>query len=214
MRLEAHLVENEWVRGEWQSELVYAILEDEWRARRDARSSGGPEAPARIPLLTGPEGLDPERRAAFDRIVESRGSLLRPFQVLLHAPELAVRVAELGHVVRFGSQLDPADRELATLATGKARRCAFVWTSHLGSAHAAGLDPDAIATFEREGRWPGTRGATIVGYVMELCDAGRVSAPTFDAAMDLLGLRGVVELTLTIGYYAMLGDVMGAAEAC
>jgi RimJ/RimL family protein N-acetyltransferase len=30
MRLEAHLVENEWVKGEWQSELVYAILEHEW----------------------------------------------------------------------------------------------------------------------------------------------------------------------------------------
>ena len=31
MRREAHLVENEWVKGEWQSELVYAILEHEWR---------------------------------------------------------------------------------------------------------------------------------------------------------------------------------------
>ena len=30
MRLEAHLVENEWVKGEWQSELVYAVLEREW----------------------------------------------------------------------------------------------------------------------------------------------------------------------------------------
>ncbi|HEX9122657.1 MAG TPA: GNAT family N-acetyltransferase [Actinomycetota bacterium] len=31
MRQEAHLVENEFVKGEWQSELVYAILEREWR---------------------------------------------------------------------------------------------------------------------------------------------------------------------------------------
>jgi RimJ/RimL family protein N-acetyltransferase len=31
LRREAHLVENEWVKGEWQSELVYAILEREWR---------------------------------------------------------------------------------------------------------------------------------------------------------------------------------------
>jgi RimJ/RimL family protein N-acetyltransferase len=31
MRCEAHLVENEWVKGEWQSELVYAILAREWR---------------------------------------------------------------------------------------------------------------------------------------------------------------------------------------
>ena len=31
MRREAHLVENEFVKGEWQSELVYAILDREWR---------------------------------------------------------------------------------------------------------------------------------------------------------------------------------------
>jgi RimJ/RimL family protein N-acetyltransferase len=30
MRLEAHLVENEWVKDEWQSELVYAVLDREW----------------------------------------------------------------------------------------------------------------------------------------------------------------------------------------
>jgi RimJ/RimL family protein N-acetyltransferase len=32
MRREAHFVENEFVKGEWQSELVYALLEREWRA--------------------------------------------------------------------------------------------------------------------------------------------------------------------------------------
>ena len=31
MRQEAHLVENEYVKGEWQSELVYAMLDREWR---------------------------------------------------------------------------------------------------------------------------------------------------------------------------------------
>ena len=35
MRREAHLIENEWVKGEWQSELVYAILDREWRATSD-----------------------------------------------------------------------------------------------------------------------------------------------------------------------------------
>jgi len=32
MRLEAHFVENEWVKDEWQSELVYAVLQREWTA--------------------------------------------------------------------------------------------------------------------------------------------------------------------------------------
>jgi RimJ/RimL family protein N-acetyltransferase len=35
MRLEAHLIENEFVKGEWQSELDYAILDREWRQSRD-----------------------------------------------------------------------------------------------------------------------------------------------------------------------------------
>jgi RimJ/RimL family protein N-acetyltransferase len=34
MRREAHLVENEWVKDEWQSEVVYAILDREWRETR------------------------------------------------------------------------------------------------------------------------------------------------------------------------------------
>lgn len=35
MRREAHFRENEFVKGEWTDELVYAILADEWRARRN-----------------------------------------------------------------------------------------------------------------------------------------------------------------------------------
>ena len=31
MRREAHFVENEYLKGEWQSEAVYAILDHEWR---------------------------------------------------------------------------------------------------------------------------------------------------------------------------------------
>lgn len=36
MRLEAHFVENEWVKNEWQSELVYAVLDREWTSDRAA----------------------------------------------------------------------------------------------------------------------------------------------------------------------------------
>jgi RimJ/RimL family protein N-acetyltransferase len=31
MRAEAHLIENEWIKNEWQSELIYASLDREWR---------------------------------------------------------------------------------------------------------------------------------------------------------------------------------------
>ena len=34
MRHEAHLVENEWVKGEWTDESIYAVLATEWAARQ------------------------------------------------------------------------------------------------------------------------------------------------------------------------------------
>src|SRR3954452_15604319 len=35
MRQEAFLIDNEWFKGEWSSEIDFAILEDEWRALRE-----------------------------------------------------------------------------------------------------------------------------------------------------------------------------------
>lgn len=44
MRREAHLVENEFVKGEWQGELIYAVLDREWRqaSRRHASDRARP----------------------------------------------------------------------------------------------------------------------------------------------------------------------------
>ena len=37
MRREAWLVENEWVKGEWTDEMIYALLAHEWRERAATR---------------------------------------------------------------------------------------------------------------------------------------------------------------------------------
>src|SRR3954452_23010225 len=39
MRKEAHLIEHDWVKGEWSSEAIYAILAREWRERRGRDSN-------------------------------------------------------------------------------------------------------------------------------------------------------------------------------
>jgi RimJ/RimL family protein N-acetyltransferase len=41
MREEAHFVQNEIFKGEWGDELVFAILSDEWRARRQGGEGQG-----------------------------------------------------------------------------------------------------------------------------------------------------------------------------
>lgn len=168
---------------------------------------------ARIPLITSRDELGVEARGVFDQIMESRGEVSRPFQVLLHAPAAARKIAELGHIVRSESRLSPADRELVTVATGRAHGCAFVWESHRDAARAAGIDPDRIAA-QDDGRDLPDRHRRLVSFVNELCSGGSVSQETFDAAVEIVGTTGVVELVATVGYYTMLGYVMSALEAC
>ena len=175
--------------------------------------SAGAEPTPRIPRIADRAALDDEARAVYDRIVESRGSLLRPFEILLYAPAMAGCIGELGHVVRSESGLADRDRELATLATGRAQGCDFVWTSHVDAAHAAGVSSDVIDRLERGATLDG-RGGIIVAFVNELCTSSSVSDETYAAALSLLDTRGVVELSVTIGYYTMLSFVMRSADAC
>jgi RimJ/RimL family protein N-acetyltransferase len=44
MRREAHLIENEWVKGEWQSEVIYAMLDREWRAAAASAARTTPQS--------------------------------------------------------------------------------------------------------------------------------------------------------------------------
>jgi AhpD family alkylhydroperoxidase len=160
------------------------------------------------------DALAPDARAVHDRIVESRGSLLRPFELLLHAPALADAVSSLGHLVRSGSRLADRDRELATLAAGRALGCAYVWDSHLEAATAAGIGPDALAALETGDLAAlDPRDAAVAAFVWE-ATAGRPSDETFARVHELLGDTGTVELAVTAGYYAMLAIVMRAGDAC
>jgi 4-carboxymuconolactone decarboxylase len=168
----------------------------------------------RVELLTTDHDLTPEARIAADRIAESRGEVSRPFQVLLHSPGLAERVAELGHVVRSGSSLTDADRELVTLEAGRVLGCSFVWESHLHAAAAAGVPPETVSKLQGDPVDLDERERILVSFVDELCGTATVSEGTFGAALGLLGDRAVVELALTVGYYTMLGYVMGACDAC
>jgi hypothetical protein len=54
MRREAHLAENEFVKGEWTDELIYAILRREWEragppVRLSASGQPGPLAGGPVP---------------------------------------------------------------------------------------------------------------------------------------------------------------------
>ena len=169
---------------------------------------------ARIELIDGKDGLAPGQARLFDWIVGSRGELVRPFQVLLHAPEQAEHIARLGHVVRFESGLDGADRELAILATGRAHDCDYVWDTHVELARREGTSSEAIAHLDGDVGDLAPREIAILDMVGELCSGSSVSASTFARVESHLGTEGVVELSILVGYYTLLGYAMASFDVC
>lgn len=166
----------------------------------------------RVPLLAEREGLSDTQLAVFDWIVESRGTMIRPYEVMLHVPEMARPAAELGHQIRYEGGLSDHDRELAILVTATAHSCPFEWDSHVGLARSAGV-ADATIHALRDGN--GTVGSpddVIVGFVREMCATARVSDTAYAAASDRLGTSGVVELSTLVGYYTLLAFVINLAE--
>ena len=54
--------------------------------------------------------------------------------------------------------------------------------------------------------------AIVFDYVSALLTTKRVPAEKFQAALDMLGPRALMDLTATAGYYCMLACVMDACE--
>ncbi len=169
---------------------------------------------ARIPLITSREGLVGDQLATFDAIVESRGEMLRPFEVLLHSPDLAMHTGSLGAKLRFESDLLDSDRELLILTTAICHRCPFEWDTHLELAVAAGVSDGAISFLQDQPGTPTERESALIEFTRELCTDSTVGDDLFEKVHGLLGNQGIVEAATTVGYYTMLAYVMNSCGAC
>jgi len=168
----------------------------------------------RIPLLDSKDGLTERQAEVFDAIVESRGSMIRPYEVLLHAPGLAQPAGALGAQIRYHGALSDHDRELSIITTARTHNCQFEWDSHIGIASDAGVNEGVIEVLESGSGTLPDREATIIGFIRELCAESTVSDATFAEVEGLLGTEQVVELSALVGYYTMLAFVMNTAGAC
>lgn len=159
------------------------------------------------------EDLAPAQQAVWDRIARSRGKVAGPFAVLLHSPEMAERVAALGAYIRFESGMEPPLRELAILAVARQFDCRYEWAAHVPEARKAGVRAETIAAVrERAPQRLSDDEALVVRYVDALLGSRRVDDAAFVALRKRFGTAQLVELTATIGYYAMLACTLNAFD--
>ena len=168
----------------------------------------------RVPRITERSQVADAHHEIFDSITSSRGRVSGPFSVLLNSPEIAGRAAHLGAYIRFESTLPDDKRELAIITAAREFDCDYEWSAHSGIAQQAGVRDEAIQVVaNRESVDSLTSDeATIISYGRELFQDHRVSDATFNAAKDMLGEKGVTELTATMGYYGMLACALNAFQ--
>ena len=160
------------------------------------------------------EDMTQAQRRIADEISATRGLSGGPFGVWLRSPELADRAQKLGAFVRFDSSVPKRLSELVILTTARLWTAQYEWAVHEQHARAAGLSAAVIDEL-RAGRRPAALRpdeAVIYDFVIELSTTRRLGAPAYQAAVDLLGEVGVVELVGIIGYYAFIAMTLNVFE--
>ena len=168
---------------------------------------------ARLTPITSKDQVASKDHAIVDRIVESRGALQGPFTMFLHSPELAGRLAHLGAYVRFEGSLDMRVRVLAAMTVARELDAVYVWGAQTGSARRQGV-PESTITAIREKHTRGVPAddAQIIEFTRRLLREHRADDATVETLRKRFGDRGVIELTGSIGYYAMLAMTVNACE--
>ena len=167
----------------------------------------------RLTPIISKDQVAPEAHPVVDGIIKSRGALQGPFSLFLHAPELAGRVAHLGAYIRFEGDLDMRVRVLAAMTVARELDAAYVWGAQTGSARRQDVPESTISAIrERHTREVPADDAQIIDFTRRLIQHHRVDDATVLALRQRFGERGLIELTGTIGYYAMLAMTVNACE--
>jgi len=156
-----------------------------------------------------------EQRRVHDLIASGpRGSVSGPFVALLRSPDLCDRIQNLGAFIRFERSLPDHLCEFAILVTAQHWKAQYEWHAHAAFARRAGI-PDSVIEAVRVGDHTpldDTALQLIRDFASSLLTTGRVPDPLHEAATELFGERGVIELVATIGYYCMVSLVLNTAE--
>ena len=168
---------------------------------------------ARIPPAT-KESVPEDQKALFDDVlrlyapdvIEKFGGAPGPVSVMINVPEVAKRGELLRSYLTRESVISPMTRELAMLVTARELDCQFIWYAHAKLGRESGVRDEIVDRLRDRKELTGLtpQESAVVKYGQEWFRTHQVSRGTFDAALSQFGIRGLVELTNVMAYYALL----------
>lgn len=149
------------------------------------------------------EDFPAEQVGIYDHIVETRKLSYMPvmFAMMGHSPSALESVASVGEHVRFHSVMDPDLRELVICTVSQVVGNRFEWCHHIHRL------PDDL---RRKVGTPAIEDEPApIGPAMRFCRLAANGEIVDDALIaeikSSLGDQGLVDLTVMVGYYQLLG---------
>ena len=184
-------------------------------ARASVPPITGRRTSARVPLFATHDDVAPEHQHFLDRIVRTRGWISPVFQVLLHTPDVAERMANIGAFLLYENRLEPRTRALVGLFAARELDCDYMWASWARDAARNGVDTVLIAALQN-GKHPvrlPTPDEVLFLFCRQLLHANHhVSDETYEAAVTQFGVAATVQIAVLLGYCVMMGLVANAFE--
>ncbi|MDO8669933.1 MAG: hypothetical protein Q7O66_00700, partial [Dehalococcoidia bacterium] len=154
--------------------------------------------------------LPADKHHIFDAIAADQQGVRLPFSLLLNSPEMAGRMSPLRKYLFYENSLPPLVKNMAILMAARESDSRFVWSNAAVWCRESGAREEVIDVVgnrlaldlltEEE--------ALIVRFGREMLCDHRVSDATYDAARARFGDHLLTDLTVTFGFYTMIGHLM------
>lgn len=161
--------------------------------------------------------LSSEANAKYKHLEATYGSLEEGsnlYMVLLNHPELAEKVAQLGDYLRFSDKLPTEVREVTILLAARQLVTPYNWIKHFFPLEKTTLSTKLIDAIQDQ--LPLSQFSPVYPLIEEtvilVLSRQNLPASLYEELRDSLGIDGVIELVLLIGFYSMLASLSSAFE--
>jgi 4-carboxymuconolactone decarboxylase len=169
----------------------------------------------RFPILSAEQMSSRQKEIAETIAGGPRGGIRGPFLALIHQPELANLVQQLGEYLRYGTQLPSSITEMVILIVARRWTCQYEWFAHARIARSATDLPEHVIVAISKGETPDPmtdEQAEVHAFVKHTIAHGEPTGETYDRIAQRFGREGVLDLIALVGYYSMIAMVLNTSR--
>jgi alkylhydroperoxidase family enzyme len=152
-----------------------------------------------------------DSRPIHEKIFGPRGGVFGMYESLLHHPELADKVSDLGTYFRYNSLLPDDIREVAILAIARAIGAPFVWEKHVQPALAGGVkqaEIDILLTNDLASEKLPDKYQWAWHIARHIAMQEEIPEQLQQSAIETYGLKEYVELVALCGFYRFIATIV------